>query len=140
MLELLIYMFENYLSTQNLPDFKSITAELEAAGFDNQDIENAFPVKNSACSSLGYRMYSDNEQKKISAESLGFVLFLEQAKVLDANEREIILDRAMALKQEHINIEEMRWIVMMALWNEGREKDFLFIEDAIYQDHNLVLH
>jgi hypothetical protein len=28
MLELLIYMFENYLSTQNLPDFKSITAEL----------------------------------------------------------------------------------------------------------------
>jgi Smg protein len=34
----------------------------------------------------------------------------------------------------------MRWIVMMALWNEGREKDFLFIEDAIYQDHNLVLH
>jgi Smg protein len=36
MLELLIYMFENYLSTQNLPDFKSITAELEAAGFDNK--------------------------------------------------------------------------------------------------------
>ena len=153
MLELLIYMFENYLSTQNLPDFKSITAELEAAGFDNQDIENAFtwfnqlkamtnaiPVKNNACSSLGYRMLSENEQKKISSESLGFVLFLEQAKVLDPNEREIILDRAMALKQEQINIEEMRWIVMMALWNEGREKDFLFIEDAIYQDHNLVLH
>ena len=82
----------------------------------------------------------ENEQKKITAESLGFVLFLEQAKVLDANEREIILDRSMALKQEHINIEEMRWIVMMALWNEGREKDFLFIEDAIYKDHNLVLH
>jgi Smg protein len=101
---------------------------------------NAIPVKNNAWSSLGYRMYSENEQKKISAESLGFVLFLEQAKVLDPNEREIILDRAMALKQEHINIEEMRWIVMMALWNEGREKDFLFIEDAIYQDHNLVLH
>ena len=103
MLELLIYMFENYLSTQNLPDFKSITAELEAAGFDNQDIENAFtwfnqlkamtnaiPVKNNAWSSLGYRMYSENEQKKISAESLGFVLFLEQAKVLDPNEREIM--------------------------------------------------
>ena len=33
-----------------------------------------------------------------------------------------------------------QYIVMMALWNEGREKDFLFIEDAIYQDHNLVLH
>ena len=101
---------------------------------------NAMPVKNNACSSLGYRVYSENEQKKITAESLGFVLFLEQAKVLDANEREIILDRSMALKQEHINIEEMRWIVMMALWNEGREKDFLFIEDAIYKDHNLVLH
>jgi Smg protein len=116
-------------------------SSLNAARNDGCGIkQGAIPVKNNACSSLGYRMYSENEQKKISAESLGFVLFLEQAKVLDANEREIILDRAMALKQEHINIEEMRWIVMMALWNEGREKDFLFIEDAIYQDHNLVLH
>jgi len=76
-------MFENYLSTQNLPDFKSITAELEAAGFDNQDIENAFtwfnqlkamtnaiPVKNNACSSLGYRMLSENEQKTRMNEKL----------------------------------------------------------------------
>ena len=38
----------------------------------------------------------------------------------------------MALKQAEIHIEEMRWITMMALWNKGREKDYLFVEDALF--------
>ena len=41
MLDLLIYMFENYLSTKNNLDFANMTLELEAAGFKNKDIESA---------------------------------------------------------------------------------------------------
>jgi uncharacterized protein Smg (DUF494 family) len=37
MFDLLIYMFENYLSTQNQLDFNNIAQELEAAGFDNEN-------------------------------------------------------------------------------------------------------
>ena len=42
MFELLIYMFENYLSSQNKLDFNNMSLELEAAGFDNDEIKDAF--------------------------------------------------------------------------------------------------
>ena len=41
MFDLLIYMFENYLSSKNNLDFDNMTLELEAAGFNNKDIESA---------------------------------------------------------------------------------------------------
>ena len=65
---------------------------------------------------------------------------MEQAKVLNSIEREIIIDRAMALSQNIISIDEVRWIVMMTLWNNGRENDYLFVEDALYQTAQLSLH
>ena len=80
------------------------------------------------------------EYKKIAADGLGFVLFLEQAKVLTPSEREIIIDRAMALNQNIITIDEIRWVVMMALWNNGKENDYLFVEDALYAKDSLVIH
>ena len=143
MFELLIYMFENYLSSKSYLDFNNISMELEAAGFDNDDIEEAFdwfsqlkamsdkiPQAIDAKENTNLRIFTEKEYKKISSEGLGFILFLEQAKVLNSIEREIIIDRAMALNQNIISIDEVRWVVMMALWNNGKENDYLFVEDA----------
>jgi Smg protein len=88
----------------------------------------------------GTRIFTDAELRKISTESFSFILFLQQAKVLNDVEFDLIIDRAMALKQKQINIEEMRWITMLALWNEGREKDYLFVEDALFNPRGLNLH
>ena len=145
MFELLIYMFENYLSSKSYLDFNNISMELEAAGFDNDDIEEAFdwfsqlkamsdkiPQAIDAKENTNLRIFTEKEYKKISSEGLGFILFLEQAKVLNSIEREIIIDRAMALNQNIISIDEVRWVVMMALWNNGKENDYLFVEDALY--------
>lgn len=152
MFELLIYMFENYLSSKNYIDYNNITLELEAAGFNNEDIEDAFdwfsqlkamsdkaPVKKDSINN-NLRIFTDKEFKKISSDGLGFILFLEQAKVLTPAEREIIVDRAMALNQNIITIDEVRWVVMMALWNNGKENDYLFVEDALYKKDSLTIH
>jgi Smg protein len=153
MLDLLIYMFENYLSTQNQLDFNNMTQELEAAGFDNDEIEKAFdwfsqlklmadkiPPNSKLKANDKLRVFTDPELEKIACDGLGFILFLEQAKVLNSIEREIIIDRAMALNQNIISVDEVRWIVMMTLWNNGRENDYLFVEDALYQKEQLNLH
>ena len=153
MFDLLIYMFENYLSSKNNLDFDNMTLELEAAGFNNKDIESALdwfselkemsvkiPQSQSLKLNNKLRIFTQNEKEKFSFDGLGFILFLEQANVLNSVEREIIIDRAMALNQNIINIDEVRWIVMMALWNNGRENDYLFVEDALYQKENLSLH
>ena len=118
MFELLIYMFENYLSSKSYLDFNNISMELEAAGFDNDDIEEAFdwfsqlksmsdkiPKAINANENTNLRIFTEKEYKKISSEGLGFILFLEQAKVLNSVEREIIVDRAMALNQNIISID-----------------------------------
>tara|TARA_B100000768_G_C11266679_1_gene371429 strand:+ start:677 stop:1117 length:441 start_codon:yes stop_codon:yes gene_type:complete len=146
-------MFENYLSTQNQLDFNNMTQELEAAGFDNDEIEKAFdwfsqlklmadkiPPNSKLKANDKLRVFTDPELEKIACDGLGFILFLEQAKVLNSIEREIIIDRAMALNQNIISVDEVRWIVMMTLWNNGRENDYLFVEDALYQKEQLNLH
>ena len=153
MFDLLIYMFENYLSSKNNLDFSNMTLELEAAGFNNKDIENALdwfsklkemstkiPQSHSLKLNNKLRIFTEKEKERFSFDGLGFILFLEQADILNSIEREIIIDRAMALNQNIINIDEVRWIVMMTLWNNGRENDYLFVEDALYQNQQSILH
>ncbi len=153
MFELLIYMFENYLSAQSKLDFNNMSLELEAAGFDNDEIKIAFdwftqlkvmsdkvPLKLKNRTKPKLRIYTANEIEKISPDALGFLIFLEQAQVLNDYEREIIIDRSMALNQNFISIDEIRWIVMMTLWNNGKENDYLFVEDALYQKEQFSLH
>ena len=153
MFELLIYMFENYLSAQSKLDFNNMSIELEAAGFDNDEIKIAFdwftqlkvmsdkvPLKLKNRTKPKLRIYTANEIEKISPDALGFLIFLEQAQVLNDYEREIIIDRSMALNQNFISIDEIRWIVMMTLWNNGKENDYLFVEDALYQKEQFSLH
>ena len=153
MFELLIYMFENYLSSQNKLDFNNMSLELEAAGFDNDEIKDAFdwftqlkvmsdkvPLKLKNRSKPKLRIYTAKEKEKVSSDALGFLIFLEQAQVLNDFEREIIIDRSMALNQNFISIDEIRWIVMMTLWNNGKENDYLFVEDALYQKEQFSLH
>ena len=40
----------------------------------------------------------------------------------------------MILNQKSINIDEMRWIVMMTLWKSGKENSYLFVEDSLFQN------
>lgn len=152
MFEVLVFMFENYFAHHTMPDVDVMEQELCAAGFEKTDINGAFdwyqemkyqltqPQLNYSHEYSGMRIFSDNEIKKINTESIGFVLFLQQANVINDMERDLIVDRAMALKQEVITVEEMRWISMIALWNEGREKDYLFVEDAFFNPRGLTVH
>ena len=152
MFEVLVFMFENYFAHHAMPDNEVLTQELSAAGFAHSDISGAVswydemqnmlaqpPAKYSHQDS-GMRIFAELELKKINTESISFILFLQQANVINDVERDLIIDRAMALKQEHIHIAEIRWITMIALWNAGREKDYLFIEDAMFNPRGLTIH
>ena len=152
MFEVLVFMFENYIAHHSLPDNEIMTQELSAAGFEQSDIVGAVdwfhemkimltePPAIYSHKHTSLRIFTDSELKKINTESISFVMFLQQANVINDVERDLIVDRAMALKQEQISIEEMRWITMIALWNEGREKDYLFVEDALFNPRGLTLH
>ncbi len=145
-------MFENYFEADVRPDTQTLAQELFAAGFDSDDINVAFDwfttlekmteqaSFSNNTTSHSFRIYSPLETQKISGESLSFIMFLEQAHVLNAIQRELVVDRAMALPQTDVGIEETRWIVLMALWKQGNTKDYLFVEDAMFGDSSPTLH
>lgn len=152
MFEVLVYMFENYLEANIRLEQDDLMSELSAAGFDQHDIDGAFDwfstlekMSTQAVDGVGHlgdghRAYTDAEMQKMTTESLSFMLFLEQAKVLNSVQRELVLDRIMALPQPEVRIEEMRMIVLMALWNQGRAQDYLFVEDAMFGDRSATIH
>lgn len=151
MFEVLVYLFENYFEANIHPDQHTLARELSAAGFEDADIHGAFDwfstletmsqqaVAVAVTGPTGVRIYSETENKKISNDSLGFLMFLEQAGVLNGAQRELVIDRAMALPQA-VSLEETKWIVLMALWNQGKAGDYLFVEDALFSDTRPTLH
>src|SRR5450830_1132234 len=142
MFEVLVYMFENYIDTHFRPDEDTLSKELCAAGFDEQDINGAFNWFNQlelmteqpdifeTPNHVSTRIFTNDELKKITGESIGFILFL---------------DLAMNLPQPKISIEEMRWIVLMTTWGASKSgpnktKEYLFIEDALLNKQKPTLH
>ena len=149
MLDLLIYLFENYISTKPKLNMNAITVELEEAGFNNKDISTAFDWFNhleklsngpELTNKNSIRVLSQKEYEKISKEGFTFLTFLLNAKILNPTEFEVILDQIMILNQKYINIDEMRWIVMMTLWKSGKENSYLFVEDSLFHNKRTQLH
>lgn len=157
MFEVLVYMFENYIDTHFRPDEDTLSKELFEAGFDEQDINSAFDWFNQLelmtqqadvfrnPNHLSTRIFTQRELEKITGESLSFLLFLVHANILNTVQRELILELAMNLAQPEINIEEMRWIVLMTTWGASKSgpdktKEYLFIEDALLNKQKPTLH
>ena len=144
MFEVLVFMFKNYFANQTILDVAEMEQELSEAGFEQDDILSAFnwfesmkstlntPELDYAHAKTAIRIFTANESKRIDTESLGFLIFLQQANVINDVERDLVIDRAMALNKMKISIEETRWIAMIALWSQGRDKDYSFVEDALF--------
>ena len=152
MFEVLVYMFENYVEANVQPDHNTLAQELFEAGFDSTDINGAFDwfssleamadAAGNAPSGItqSTRIYSDIETNKIDVEGLSFLMFLMQSNVINHALHEVIMDRAMALSQEHVGVDEIRWTALMALRKQGRTDDFLFVEDAMFGDDSPTFH
>lgn len=157
MFEVLVYMFENYIDKHFRPDESTLSRELFAAGFDEQDINGAFnwfkqlevmsvtPEIFETPRRANTRIFTEAEFTKITGESIGFILFLVGANILNTAQRELVLDLAMNLPQLKIGIEEMRWIVLMTTWGASKTgpdktKEYLFIEDALLNKEKPTLH
>jgi len=78
---------------------------------------------------------------KLDRETLGFLMFLEQQGILDADQRELVLDRVMALDQEEIDIDDLKWVVLMVLFNQpGSEAAYAWMENQMFEDEPEPLH
>ena len=51
------------------------------------------------------------------------------------------MDRVMALETHEISLEEMKWVILMVLFNQpGQEDAYAWMEDLVYEGYGIYLH
>ena len=155
-IDVLMYIFSSYAEQEDsLPeDRDGIDADLRAAGFDSLEIEKAFEWLDGLAladdipaidqTSQATRIFAPQETQRLADNALGFMLFLEQSGVLTPKLRELVINRVMALESDsEVDIEELKWVVMMVLFNSSEEHDentLMHYEDIVFADQPAIFH
>jgi Smg protein len=154
-LDILIYLFENYvdadLESAPEPDREVLKEELETAGFSEHDVTRALewldqlsvdPQRTGLTPTpRAVRVFDPREQARLDMECRGYILYLENIGILSAAQRELVLDRLLALDVKQIDIEQVKWVVLMALFNQpGQESAYMRMEDIVFDDRLDAVH
>ena len=61
--------------------------------------------------------------------------------VLDFTSRELVIERVMALDAKNLDVEQLKWLVLMVLFNlPGHENAYFSMEDLVNEGLYGVLH
>jgi Smg protein len=151
--DVLMYLFENYFyDPESDPDRASLESELSEAGFSKVEVRKAFewldglaesrdlPAPGSA-GRLAVRVFTEQECARLDAECRGFLLFLEQAGILAPISRELVVDRVMALEDDEIDLDTLKWVILMVLFSQpGQEEAYAWMENLIFDSPTQYLH
>jgi len=141
MIDILVYLFENYFDFSLHPKPDALARKLNAVGFEKDEISEAIAwlsgLKNArivefSTQPRSLRIYSATEQQKLDSECLGFMLFLESAQVITPALRELIIDRALMLKDFPVTLAKFKIIVLMVLWSREQDLEPLIVEELLY--------
>ena len=157
MMDILMYLFETYIHSDSelQVDQDELEDELIRAGFRQDDIYKALhwledlaalqDTDNQAaittCSNTSMRVYTSREISRINMECRGFLLFLEQINVLTTEIREMVIDRVMGLETNEFELDDLKWIILMVLFNvPGNESAYTQMEELLYTKDQGILH
>jgi Smg protein len=150
MFDVLVYLYETYWRPDACPDHAQLTRKLSAAGFESDEIQEALSwldglagaaqAVSAQQSASAMRVYSALERERLGEESIGFVSFLESAGVLPPPMREMVVDRAMAVGANPIDLDDLKVIVLMVFWSLGEEPDALILDELFVAPEERVVH
>jgi Smg protein len=153
-LDVLMYLFENYFyeEPEEQPDRDSLEQNLHEAGFTNGEIDKAFKWLDGLAEQRfqpefkmhtdePVRVFVDSEVTRLDTDCRDFLMYLSNCGVLDAQRRELVLDRLMALEADEIDLEDIKWVVLMVLFNQpGQEANFAWMEDLMFDSEQDYRH
>jgi Smg protein len=153
-LDVLMYLFEAYVDAEEEPeaDHNELRDELSRAGFGDSEIDRALDwldgltehqdnLAYSAHSGVGTRIYNDVEQQRLDAACRGYLTYLEHIGILSPPQREILIDRLLALESADIDVEQIKWVVLMVLFSQpGQELAYARMEDLVFEESAGPVH
>ncbi|SRR5579875_891055 len=144
-LDILIYVFDRYMLDEapEMLERDDLARDLEHAGFGQAHVERALdwlaalveashrgaersegtpsandPAPAHARSASGgppVRIFSEGELARLSTECRGFLMTLERLGVLTPSQREVVVERMLALDADELDTEQLKWVVLMVL-------------------------
>ena len=135
-LDILIYVFDRYMLDEapEVPQREHLARDLERAGFAPSKVERALdwltdlaigqerPSTAQEAATGGVRIFTDGELARLSTECRGLLLTMERARVLTAEQREVVIERMLALDADEPDTEQLKWVVLMVLSSQpGQE-------------------
>ena len=163
-IDVLMYLFDHYVEDNDKitlsPNQDILKSHLKQAGFGDKQVNKAFdwleglaiqnqqfdddisveqlitePKKNS------FRVYTMLETQKLHLNAQGYLFFLQQTGVVTSSDRELIIDRVMALDETEIDMEQLKWVILMVLFNRTENQEtFNWIEDLVTDGTDVILH
>jgi Smg protein len=87
------------------------------------------------------RVFSSQELARLDTDCRGYLMHLEQIGILSPAQRELAIDRIMALDTEEIDVEQIKWVVLMVLFSQpGQEAAYSRMEDLVFEEGSSVVH
>ncbi len=152
-LDVLMYLFETYTEEESQPDPDRdvLRDELTRAGFQDGEIDKALEwLDGLAARTLEHevqptdrsiRVFNEQECSRLDPFCRGYLMYLEQIGILVPARRELVLDRLMALEAEDIDVEQIKWVVLMVLFSQpGEELAYSRMEDLVFEDRLSEAH
>jgi Smg protein len=153
-LDVLMYLFETAgdEGVPPEPNREGLREELERAGFHDREIDRALEWLDGLAVTRGaeiseppteraIRIYGRDECVRMDASSRGYMMYLEQIGILSAHQRELVIDRLMALDSQEIDVDDIKWVVLMVLFSQpGEESAYARMEDLVFEERTWVAH
>ena len=152
-LDILIYVFDRYMLDEvpEVPEREDLARQLEGAGFAHRNVEraldwladlagvrDALPLEGSG---PAVRIFCEGELTRLSTECRGFLFTLERLGILSPQQREVVIERMLALDADELDTEQLKWVVLMVLSSQPDQKHaFARLEDLAVSSPTGVPH
>jgi Smg protein len=86
-------------------------------------------------------VFIDSETERLDTDCRDFLIYLSNVGILDPQRRELVIDRLLALQSDEITLEDVKWVVLMVLFNQpGQEANYAWMEDLMFDTQQEYRH
>jgi len=141
--DILIYVFDRYM-LEELPasERETLARDLESAGFGEDSVERALDwladladerERPAPRTDGSFRVYAPEELSRLDVRCRGLLASLEGGGILSPTQREIVIDRLLALDADDLDLDHVKWVVLMVLSSQpGQELAYERMEDLVF--------
>ena len=147
-LTVLMYLFKHHMQEDCVVDNdeEKLINQLEKIGFRRPVIYKAFEwltnlsdlevIQENTEKPNAIRVFSEEECQMFDLESRNFLISLEHQEILSPFMREVVINQVIQLEQEGVDINLIKWVTLMVLFNQPKSDSALSLMELLVLDES----